>query len=199
MDYNIRRLSRETWSDFARLFEQDRMTSQCWCLNHRVQVHNLVIESEAKAIMQDWVCPKRTLRAVTSEDVAAPTVHGLLLYEKSDESEDVIGWVGVEPLSSLIGHDCSQDAQESEWSIHCVYLLKNFRSKGLTGQLIKAAIDLARDNGAKLISAFPCPRDQEEGMPESMRFGGRIDAYLAAGFQIKNTLSDLYQRLELRL
>ncbi|MEK6555113.1 MAG: GNAT family N-acetyltransferase [Bdellovibrionota bacterium] len=198
MDYNIRRLSRETWTDFVRLFEQDRMTSQCWCLNHRVQVKDLVIEAEAKEIMQSWVCPKMKLRAVTSEEVPAPTVHGLLLYEKSEDTEEVIGWVGVEPLQSLIGHDCAQDAQEGEWSIHCVYLLKNFRSKGLTDQLIRSAIDLAREKGAKLISAFPCPRDQEAGMPESMRFGGRIDSYLAAGFQIKNTLSDLYQRLEIR-
>jgi GNAT superfamily N-acetyltransferase len=198
MDYSIKRLGRDTWPDYVRLFEQDRMTSQCWCLNHRVQVQDLVIETEAKNIMQSWVCPKRTLRAVTADEVPSPTVHGLLLYELTEDTEEVIGWVGVEPLQTLIGHDCSQDSQEGEWSIHCVYLLKSYRFKGLTQKLIVAAVELARDNGAKLISAFPCPRDQEAGMPESMRFGGRIDSYLAAGFQIKNTLSDLYQRLELR-
>lgn len=196
-EFELRRLSRETWDDFVRLFEQDRMTSQCWCLNHRVPVSDLVIEDEAKNIMKEWVCPKRRLRSVTADDKPEPTVHGILLYEKRDDIEEVIGWVGVEPLKDLPGHDCSQDAADGEWAIHCVYLLKDFRKQGLSEKLIRAAVQLAQDQGARMISAFPCPREQESTMPDSMRFAGRIDSYLAVGFQIKNSLSDLYQRLEL--
>lgn len=202
MNYEVKKLTRETWLDFVHLFEQDRMTAQCWCLNHRVPVSELVIEGEAKLAMQARICPPKKLRLVTESDVAqnADPAQGLLLYEVDESgAQHAIGWLGLEPLASLVGHDCAQDAQEGEWSIHCIYLLKEQRGQGFSQKLISSAIDMAKSNGARLISAFPCPREQEAGMPESMRFAGRIDSFLAAGFQLKNTISDLYQRVEYQI
>lgn len=203
-NFRIARLDRSTWNDFVALFEQDRMTSQCWCLNHRVPVQEIEIEEAAKAEMQKRVCPRRALRAVTAADIEAAEsgvhknpalpsqVNGLLLYDGSEP----VGWLGVEPLDALPGHDCTSEAKLGEWTIHCVYLLAGFRTKGATVPLIKAALELARERGAAFVSAFPSAREAEAELPHSMRFSGRVDTFLGLGFQLAEKVTDLYQRVE---
>lgn len=203
-DFRVARLDRNTWPDFVTLFEQDRMTSQCWCLNHRVPTQEIEIEDIAKAEMEKRVCPRNKLRAVTAQDVedAASGIHkpaglpskvnGLLLYEANEP----VGWLGVEPLEELPGHDCNPQARAGEWTIHCVYLLQAFRSKGASIALIQGALELAREKGALFVSAFPSARESEPTLPHSMRFSGRIDTFLGLGFQLSEKVTDLYQRVE---
>lgn len=203
-NFRVARLDRTTWDDFVALFEQDRMTSQCWCLNHRVPVQEIEIEEAAKAEMQKRVCPRRALRAVTAQDMAnaesgvhknpalPSQVNGLLLYDGNEP----VGWLGVEPLDALPGHDCNPQAKFGEWTIHCVYLLAGFRNKGATVPLIKGALELARERGAAFVSAFPSSREAEVELPHSMRFSGRIDTFLNLGFQLGEKVTDLYQRVE---
>jgi GNAT superfamily N-acetyltransferase len=203
MNFHIKELNRSTWNDLTVLFEQNRLTSQCYCLSHRVPAQDLVIEEEAKAVMKEWVCPAPKLGVVrnsNSDDGARSNVdrqrkvHGLLLYD--DESP--VGWISIDPLSFLAGHDAHVDAQDGEWTIHCVYLLPAYRHKAHSQQLIRAALELARSNGAAVVSAFPCPAESETGQPESLMFGGRMNSYAELGFKPAQKLSDLYQRMEYR-
>lgn len=198
MSFHIRELDRSTWLDLVKLFEQDRMTSQCFCLSHRVTAQELVIEKDAHDQMKEWVCPAPKLRAIQpgEDNIAQETkrVHGLILYD----NENPVGWVSVDPLHMLPGHDGHIEARENEWTIHCVFLLPAYRKKALSQQLIRGAMELAKKNGATIISAFPCPSETEDGQPESLLYGGRMKTYLELGFVSNLRLSDLSCRVEYR-
>ena len=196
MNFQLRELDRNTWFDLVKLFEQNRMTSQCFCLSHRVTPQDLVIEKEAHDVMKEWVCPAPKLRAIRPGETGAlneqKRVHGILLYDDGSP----VGWISVDPLANLPGHDAHIEARENEWSIHCVYLLPGYRKKALSQQLIRGAMELAKNNGATIITAFPCPAENEAGQPESLMFGGRMNTFLELGFTPNHKLSDLYFRVE---
>lgn len=202
MSFHVRELSRETWFDLVKLFEQDRMTSQCFCLSHRVKPEDLVIEKEAHDIMKEWVCPGpklRVLREMDAEDGPTPAsedmpvnVHGLLLYD----DREPVGWISVDPLVMLPGHDAYKEARPGEWTIHCIFLLPKYRRKALSQSLIRGAMELARGKGASMVTAFPCPMEAEAGQPESLLFGGRMKTFLELGFAPGRRLSNLYHCVE---
>jgi GNAT superfamily N-acetyltransferase len=196
MSFHIRELNRENWHDLVKLFEQDRLTSQCFCLSHRVTPQNLVIEKEAHDQMKEWVCPAPKLRAIRADEYTTAIdpvkVHGLLLYDLATP----VGWISIDPLSALPGHDAHVDARPNEWSIHCVFLLPAYRKKALSQTLIRGALELAKSKGAEIVTAFPCPAGAEAGRPESLFFGGRMNTFLELGFTPNEKLSDLYHRVE---
>lgn len=205
MSFHVRELTRDTWFDLVQLFEQDRMTSQCFCLSHRVKPENLVIEKEAHDQMKEWVCPAPKLRSLKLADEAdaslasagieAPiNVHGLILYE----DQNPVGWISIDPLVVLPGHDAHSEARPGEWTIHCIFLLPDYRKKALSQTLIRAAMELARGKGAAMVTAFPCPAEAEAGQPESLFFGGRMNTFLELGFVTSKRLSDLYHRVEFK-
>jgi len=47
------------------------------------------------------------------------------------------------------------------WSITCYYIDRRWRGRGVMAALTQGAVDLARDNGARLIEAFPRDRGAE--------------------------------------
>ena len=67
---------------------------------------------------------------------------------------------------------------EDVWSIACFYIRSGFRRQGLTTPLIEAAIDYARDNGAKIIEAYPVDYDSP-----SYSYMGRIGTFERLGFK----------------
>ena len=67
---------------------------------------------------------------------------------------------------------------EDVWSIACFYIRSGFRRQGMTTQLIKAAIEYARDNGAKVIEAYPVDYDSL-----SYSYMGRIGTFERLGFE----------------
>lgn len=201
----VRELKKDNWADFEKLMQSERLTSQCYCLNHRVSPQDLVIEEEACQMMKSWVCAsgRPTFRVVKGamDEAGEPTapasesrVNGLILYDGNEP----VGWIGIDPLEKLPGHDAFEDRRAGEWTIHCVYLTPPYRGKNYSQILIRNALELARSKGAQIVTAYPCPHEYEAGQSDSLRFGGRIKAYLEIGFTEGEKLSDLYQRVEFK-
>jgi GNAT superfamily N-acetyltransferase len=64
----------------------------------------------------------------------------------------------------------------------CFYVSEQFRGKGLMAELLRKAVECARDNGARVVEAYPVdPRVQ--GAFDHTGFMGVISAFEAAGFQ----------------
>lgn len=172
-------LSSETWDDFASLMETDSQCKECWCLNHR----------------EPSGCPtgfkaKEKMKFLTS----LKKVQGLLAYNH----QECIGWIAVDPMSELVGHDCQKSSKESEWSIHCLFIKDRFRGRGISTQLIGAAIEYAKANGARVITAFPIPQETRNSFPQDKaEFSGRYSTYIKLGFKPSGEPSEFYQRVEL--
>ncbi|MBK7960651.1 MAG: GNAT family N-acetyltransferase [Bdellovibrionales bacterium] len=96
------------------------------------------------------------------------------------------------------GIGCQPSGKPNEWSIHCIFVRDGFRGQGVSTDLIRAAIDCAKANGASLISAFPIPSENRKRFPvNEAEFSGRFSTYSKMGFRPVGESSDFYQRMEL--
>lgn len=175
----VKKLTSDTWTDFVALMQTDAQCSDCWCLNHR-EPAGCSTGSAAQAKMQQ----------LTTEN----KVGGLLAYQ----DQKCVGWIAIDPMSELVGHDCQPSGKPNEWSIHCIFVRDGFRGQGISTALIRAAIDFAKSNGASLISAFPIPSENRKRFPvNEAEFSGRFSTYSKMGFKPVGESSDFYQRMEL--
>lgn len=176
----IKPLSNLTWNNFVELMESDSQCRDCWCLNHRAQ-SGCPTGADAKDKMKELV----------DDNIA----HGLLAFKNNE----CIGWVSVDPMASLVGHDCQPSGKQDEWSIHCLFVKDGFRGSGLSSEMIKAAIEYAKNKNAKIISAFPIPELNRHKFPvNEAEFSGRQSTFKKLGFTLEGQPSDFYQRMELK-
>lgn len=96
--------------------------------------------------------------------------------------DEPVAWCSIAPLetykSSLRGRGYSSDETNNNvWSIACFFIRTGFRRQGLTSEIIDAAIDYAKDQGAKTIEAYPVDYDSP-----SYGFMGRIGTFRSKGF-----------------
>jgi GNAT superfamily N-acetyltransferase len=68
------------------------------------------------------------------------------------------------------------------WSISCLFVAKEFRRRGVSVKLIKAAIDYVRAKGGLIVESYPVqPRNPV--MPDVFAQTGLVSAFLQAGFR----------------
>src|SRR5690606_41562427 len=80
----------------------------------------------------------------------------------------------------------------------CLYIHPKFRGQGISGGLIEAAVDLAKEKGATEILAFPIPEDARRHFPEhDGEFSGRMSSYRKLGFRTGERINDFYQVMSL--
>ncbi len=175
----VQELSSENWNGFVSLMESDKQCSECWCLNHRESVG----------------CPTGKAAQDKMQKLAAENqVGGFLAFQ----AQLCVGWIAIDPMSELVGHDCQSSGKSNEWSIHCLFIKEGFRGHGISKQLISAAIEFAKSKGAKIISAFPIPEENRKRFPvNEAEFSGRQSTYLKLGFKPAGEASEFYQRMEL--
>jgi predicted GNAT family acetyltransferase len=181
VNVEIRPISTSNWNDFVLLMNSDSQCSDCWCLNHRAAPG----------------CPTGDLAKETMKTLLQDgKVHGLLAFT----DKLCVGWIAIDPITEMIGHDCQNTAKSNEWSIHCIFIKDGFRGKGLSIKMIKAAVEYAKFHNAQVISAFPIPDENRiKFPPNASEFSGRFSTYSKLGFQIDGNASEFYQRVELIL
>lgn len=176
---NTKPLALSNWNDFVALMKVDSQCSECWCLNHR-----------EPAGCPTGVAAQNKMQKLTAQN----KVSGLLAYQ----DKECVGWIAIDPMSELVGHDCQPSGKPNEWSIHCIFVRDEFRGQGVSTQLIQAAIEYAKANGANLVSAFPIPSENRNNFPvNEAEFSGRFSTYFKLGFKPVAKSSAFYQRMEL--
>lgn len=101
---------------------------------------------------------------------------GILGYHEGEP----VAWCSIAPRSTyrnLGGINDPADDPEQVWSLVCFFIIRRLRNRGLTKQLIQAAVEFAKMKGAKVIEAYPVEPDSP-----SYRFMGFIQSFEAAGF-----------------
>jgi GNAT superfamily N-acetyltransferase len=96
-----------------------------------------------------------------------------------------IGWIAIEPRKEYpkLAHSKilkSIDEQEV-WSITCFFIEKKHRRKGISVELIKAAVEHAKKNGAKIVEGYPMETKANQAPP--FMFTGSASSFKDAGFQ----------------
>jgi GNAT superfamily N-acetyltransferase len=94
-------------------------------------------------------------------NAASETTSGLVAYLDGEP----VGWCAVEPRSayeSLLRNNRvpwegreEDKTDDSVWSVTCVFVRAGYRGRGFSYPLARAAVDFARDRGARALEAYP--------------------------------------------
>lgn len=159
----------ERWADFESLFGKRGACGGCWCMYWRLK------RSEFEQMKGD------VNRQMMQSLVASGEVPGILGYA----GDKPVGWVSIGPRRNFSTLERSRilkpvDDQEV-WSVVCFFVDKLYRRQGLTVHLLRAAVDYARQCGAKIVEGYPY--DQAVGIsPDPFVYTGLLPAFQRAGF-----------------
>ena len=160
-------VTHDRWQHLERLFESRGGPKHCWCM-----VFRPMSSTDRRA-----GAPAK--KQALAQSIAANTPVGILAYE----ADEPVAWCSIAPLetyTNLRTRSYVSDGSDTEnvWSIACFYIRSAYRRQGMTTQLINAAIDYAKDNGAKVIEAYPVDYDSP-----SYSYMGRIGTFERLGFK----------------
>lgn len=68
------------------------------------------------------------------------------------------------------------------WSVICFFVHKDFRHSGVSSALIQAAVDYAKQHGAKIIEGYPV-EPKKDKMPDVFAWQGLAEIFRRAGFK----------------
>ena len=162
-------LNLERWRDLERLFGERGACAGCWCMFWRLK--------RSEFDKKKGEANRKALRKI----VAASQEPGILAYAGGEP----VGWCALAPRESYPVLENSRILKriddEPVWSIPCFFVAKPFRRKGLTVQLLKAAIAYARTRGAKIVEGYPV-QPKKTSVPDIFVYTGLASAVRKAGF-----------------
>jgi len=120
---------------------------------------------------------KAALKAVVDSGEAP----GILAYANGG----AIGWCAVAPRETYPALDRSRVLKRIDdkpvWSIVCLFIAKEYRRKGVSVELLKAAAEYVRKRGGRLVEGYPV-EPRKDAMPDVFAWTGVASAFLKAGF-----------------
>lgn len=170
--YEFHPLTRERWQDFETLFGPNGGVGGCWCMWWRLPhaEFNRRTNQENRQSMKDIV--------------DSGEVPGLLAYDLSAGGQPV-GWCSLAPRQAYPALDRSIHLKKADdqpvWSVVCFYIHRRYRRRGLSLALIEAAIGYARQQGAKILEAYPLDPGQER-LSSNSAYTGVAPAFIQYGF-----------------
>jgi GNAT superfamily N-acetyltransferase len=162
-------LTPERWADLEKLFGKRGACGGCWCMWWRLK------RSEFE--LQKGEGNRRAMKRV----VDSGEIPGILAYAKSQP----IAWCSVAPREAYpaLGRSRTLKRVDDEpvWSIVCFFVAKQFRGKGITGKLLRAAIEHVRKQGGNIVEGYPV-EPKEGRIPDAFAYMGLASAFRKAGF-----------------
>jgi GNAT superfamily N-acetyltransferase len=157
------------WKDLEKLFGERGACGGCWCMWWRL--------SRSEFNKQKGQGNKRALKKI----IDSGEIPGILAYDNSGP----IGWCSVAPREKFSTLERSRILQRVDekpvWSVVCFFIAKPFRRKGVTIALLKAAIEHAKKNRAKVVEGYPVDPKKGE-TPDVFANTGLASAFRQAGF-----------------
>lgn len=170
-------LSVNNWTDIESLFGAKGACGGCWCMWWRLRHRDYENSKGHKN--------KELLKKLVNENKPL----GIIAYE----NEKPIGWCSISPRKYLIRLETSRIFKPLDtvpvWSITCLYVNKDYRNKGLSGQLINWASEYAFNNGAMCIESYPI-LNKKKKTPDTFAFVGLKTAFEKASFKVIKQASE---------
>ncbi len=127
-------------------------------------------------------------------------VPGILPYH----GNKTIGWCAIAPRHSYPALSRSRILQPVDdrpcWSVACLFIEKSYRKMGVSTELLQAATEYAKSQGAELVEGYPVEPKSEKDIPPVFAWTGIPKAFIRAGFKevARRSPSRPIMRLELR-
>ena len=144
-----------SWEDLQTVFGTRGPACTCQCqrfkLRPRESFRSFPAEERADRLRQQTDCGHPESR----------TTSGLVAYLDGAP----VGWCAVEPRAAYDGlvrtfrvpwEGRDEDkTDDSVWAVTCLFTRAGFRKRGVSRALARAAVDFARDGGARAIEGYP--------------------------------------------
>jgi len=174
---SIEPLTKANWQKFVQLFGEKGACGNCWCMYYRLKQSDF-----AEGKMDDG--NKNAIKELVRKN--RPT--GLLGFIE----DQPVAWCAFAPREDFLKLENSRVHKRidnnSVWSIPCTFIDKNFRRAGVSVELLKGVIKYAKDNGIKIIEAYPTIPTREK-LPDSFAWIGLYKSFERAGFEIVDRTS----------
>jgi GNAT superfamily N-acetyltransferase len=161
-------LTPDRWDDFAALFGDRGACGGCWCMHWRES------RKAYEANMGDG--NREAMRSL----VKRCEEPGLIGYI----ADEAVAWCAVAPRTEFTRLGGSRILAPIDdrpvWSIPCFFVRKTHRRKGLSVELLRAAIGFVRERGGHIVEGYPV--EPNVPMVDTFAYTGIAAAFLAAGF-----------------
>lgn len=166
----VRPVTPERWKDLAALFGAKGACMGCWCMFYRLPFREW---SRRRGLSN-----RRALHRI----VKSGRVPGLLGYL---DREPAI-WCCLGPREEFPVLDrhrvWARVDDQTVWSVVCFFTRRGFRRRGLTLELLCAAVDFARGKGARILEGYPTAPDKPRA--DMFIWTGVASAFRRAGFRL---------------
>jgi len=169
-DLEFHQVTSKRWKDLENLFGERGACAGCWCMFWRL--------SRADWEKQRGEKNRKALKKI----IDSGEIPGILAYAGGKP----VGWCSIAPRERFVRLENSRVLkrvdEKSAWSVVCFFIAKHFRKKGVTVELLKAAIEYARKKGAKIVEGYPV-EPKKGKFPDVFAYTGLASAFRKAGFE----------------
>lgn len=117
-------------------------------------------------------------------------VPGILAYYDGKP----IAWCSAAPRETFIRLENSKILSRIDdrpvWSVSCIFIIKEFRRKGISKELLKAVIEFCKSKGAKIVEAYP-QEPYGPNIPAAFAWTGIPSSFEKAGFEVAGRRSKM--------
>jgi GNAT superfamily N-acetyltransferase len=144
-----------SWEDLQTIFGTRGQGARCLCQRYKLR---------ARESFGSFPVEERAFRLRRQTDCGHPesdTTSGVVAYLDGEP----VGWCAVEPRTayeSLLRNyrvpwdgRAEDKADESVWAVTCLFTRAGFRKRGVSRALARAAVDFARERGARAVEGYP--------------------------------------------
>ncbi len=170
------------WEDLQAVFGTRGPAALCQCQRYKLQ---------RKESFGSFPAEERAVRLREQSNCGQPgagTTSGLVAYLESEP----VGWCAVEPRTAYPGlvrvyrvpwDGRTEDrTDDTVWAVTCVFTRAGFRRRGISYALVRAAVDFARERGARALEGYPMITEPgKEIIWNEMHVGSR-SIFADAGF-----------------
>ena len=163
-------LTPERWPDLELLFGPRGACGGCWCMFWRLKHSEFeLLKGEAN-------------RAMLKDIVDSGEVPGILAYQ----ADKPVGWCSMAPRLDFSALERSRILKPVDdqpvWSVVCFFIERKHRRQGLMLGLLNAAVDYARQHGARVVEGYPKDPQAGSTSPDVFVYTGLLSAFQKAGF-----------------
>lgn len=163
-------LTLDRWKDLEELFGERGACGGCWCMWWRLK----------RSVFEKQKGNKN--RAALKKIVRSGQVPGILAYAEGRP----IAWCSVGPRETFPALERSRVLKRIDdkpvWSVICLFIAKPFRKRGVSAEILRAAVAFAKKSGARIVEGYPI-EPKKDRWPDAFVWTGVPSAYMKAGFK----------------
>lgn len=173
-----------SWEDIQAVFGTRGDAHRCQCQRFKTWARQWDIESASGSVEER---ADRLREQTGCGHPESDTTSGLVAYLDGEP----VGWCAVEPRTAyvrlqrkpLVWAGRTEDkAADSVWAVTCFVTRAGFRRHGISYALARAAVDFARERGARALEGYPMITKPGEDITWGELHVGNRRIFEAAGF-----------------